>query len=461
MTSAYRFDPVIIRENDVRGVYGETLTTDDTYALGRAYATVALEAGGRRIAVAYDGRLSSPALEGALVAGLSDGGVHVLRIGCAPSPMLYYAVHEYGLDGGLIITGSHNPPDYNGCKMMLGRESLHGDGIRRLAEIAASGKFSASGGTVEDFDVADAYVARLAKDWRGGADLTIVWDAGNGATGDILQCLAKQLPGRHVLLNAEIDGLFPAHHPDPTIPENLVELSRTVADVDADFGVSFDGDGDRLGIVDPAGRIIWGDQMIALLAREVLSEHPGAPIIADVKASDMLFEEIARLGGKPVMYKTGHSLIKAKMQALNSPLAGEMSGHIFVADHYYGFDDALYVAIRFAGLVAADPGGATALLDSLPVMVNTPEIRIDCPEERKFSAVEEVRSRLHLEGAEVNEIDGVRVSRDGGWWLLRASNTQAVLVARCEARDQTTLDRLKAELIAQLKQSGLAPSTAI
>ena len=375
--------------------------------------------------------------------------------------MLYYAVHEFGLDGGLIITGSHNPPDYNGCKMVLGRESLHGGGIRRLAEIAASGRVSAGSGSVDDFDVAGSYVARLAKDWRGGDGLTIVWDAGNGATGEVLQSLAKRLPGRHVLLNAEIDDLFPAHHPEPTIPENLIELSRTVAKVEADFGVSFDGDGDRLGIVDRVGRIIWGDQMIALLAREVLREYPGAPIIADVKASDMLFAEIEHLGGQPVMYKTGHSLIKAKIQALDSPLAGEMSGHIFVADHYYGFDNALYVAIRFAGLGAADPGGTTALLDSLPVMVNTLEIRIDCPEERKFSAVKEVRSRLRQEGAEVNEIDGVRVSREGGWWLLRASNAQAVLVTRCEARDQSTLDLLKAELIAQLRQSGLAPSTAI
>ena len=354
-----------------------------------------------------------------------------------------------------MVTGSHNPPDYNGFKMMLGKKAVYGDQIQALGKTAAAGDYVDGTGSAETADIAGAYVDRLLQDYHGGRELTVVWDAGNGAAGDVLQALAAKLPGRHVLLNETIDGTFPAHHPDPTVEANLVQLQDTVRGMGADLGIGFDGDGDRIGVVDGQGRVIWGDQLIALMARDVLDANPGATIIADVKASQVLFDEIGRLGGNPVMYKTGHSLIKSKMAEMKSPLAGEMSGHIFFADKFYGFDDALYVAVRFLSQVAAGEASVDSLRDSLPAVVNTPELRFDCDETRKFEVVEEVRARLAANGADVNDIDGVRVNGPDGWWLLRASNTQAVLVARCEAGDEAGLGRLKQQLADQIRQSGL------
>ena len=456
MGPGYRFEPTILREYDIRGIFGDTLTTDDARALGRAYGTVVASQGGRRVCVGYDGRLSSPELEAALVEGLVACGLGVLRIGRGPTPMLYFSVFHLDADGGVMVTGSHNPPDYNGFKMMLGKKAVYGEQIQELGRIAAEGAFADGAGAAEEVAIAVDYVDRLVRDFEGGRELSIVWDAGNGATGDVLQMLAAKLPGRHVLLNETVDGTFPAHHPDPTVEANLAELKRAVRGIGADFGIGFDGDGDRIGVIDGEGRVIWGDQLIALLARPVLAANPGATVIADVKASQVLFDEIARLGGTPLMHKTGHSLIKAKMAEAESPLAGEMSGHIFFADKFYGFDDAMYVAVRFASMVAVGDDTVAALRDSLPAVVNTPELRFDCDEARKFVVVDEVKARLMAEGAEVNDIDGVRVRTADGWWLLRASNTQAVLVARCEAGDEAGLARLKAQLAAALAESGVA-----
>jgi phosphomannomutase len=285
--------------------------------------------------------------------------------------------------------------------------------------------------------------------------MRIAWDAGNGATGEVLQQVTAKLPGRHILLNEIIDGRFPAHHPDPTEPENLAQLQETVAKHKLDFGIAFDGDGDRIGVVDGDGAILWGDQLLVLLAGEIIAAQPGAPIIADVKASQVLFDEIARIGGTPLMWKTGHSLIKSKMAETGAPLAGEMSGHIFYADKYFGYDDALYAAIRLLGVVSRADESLAAMHARLPKVVNTPEIRISCSEQRKFKIIDEVRARLAAIGAKVSDVDGVRVSTPGGWWLLRASNTQAVLVARAEAKDQIGLTKLRDELDAQLRQSGV------
>ena len=461
MSAGCELDPTILGEYDIRGIVGETLSEADMGAIGRGFATIARRnvPAGRRplICVGRDGRLSSTALEARLVEGLCAGGAEVMRIGVGPTPMLYFAVHERRSDGGMMVTGSHNPPHYNGVKMMLGRWPFYGADIVELARIVAVGALAEGAGRATEVDLAAAYVARLLRE-AGEGDLTVAWDAGNGAAGAVLEALVAGLPGRHLLLNAAIDGTFPAHHPDPTVPGNLVQLIDTVRAEGCDLGIAFDGDGDRIGVVDEDGEILWGDQILALLAREVLRDRPGATVIADVKASQILFDEIARLGGKPLMWITGHSVIKAKMTELGAPLAGEMSGHIFFADRYYGFDDALYAGIRLLRLIVGEGRSLAALRAELPRRVGTPEIRFACPSERRFAVVDEIRARLEAASEPFNGIDGVRVpSGDGGWWLLRASNTQPVLVARCEAKDDDALARLKRGLAAQLRASGVEP----
>jgi phosphomannomutase len=451
-------DPTILREYDIRGVFGETLRGADAHAIGRAFAAVVTEAGGSRVAVGRDGRLSSPELEAALVDGLGEGGIDAVRIGLGPTPMLYFAANTLEVDGGIMVTGSHNPGNYNGFKLMLGKSSFFAEDIQRLGRIAAAAPATARRrGRAIERPVMDAYVARLLVDYDGRRPLSVAWDAGNGATGQVLQQLVGQLPGRHELLNETIDGRFPAHHPDPTEAKNLVQLQAVVAERRCDLGIAFDGDGDRIGVVDGKGRILWGDQLMVLLAGDVLRTRPGATIIADVKASQVLFDEIARLGGRPLMWRTGHSLIKTKMAEIGAPLAGEMSGHIFYADRYYGYDDALYAAIRLLAILARGEDSLADFRDRLPQVVNTPELRFPCSESRKFAVIAEVRERLKNIGAEMSDIDGVRVRTEDGWWLLRASNTQDVLVARAEARDAAGLGRLKSLLVAQLTRSGISP----
>lgn len=454
--TGHRFDPTILREYDIRGIVGETLHEADARALGRAYAKILVEGGGRSVAVGRDGRLSSPALESALVEGLTTSGIDVARIGLGPTPMLYFAGHTLGVDGALMVTGSHNPANHNGFKLMLGKRSMYGDDIKRIGAIAAAGDFVSGRGKVETRQVKDAYVARLLKDFSGVRKLRVAWDAGNGATGEVLQGVTARLPGEHILLNETIDGRFPAHHPDPTEPENLLQIQEIIKNTSCDLGIAFDGDGDRIGVVDGEGNILWGDQLLAILAKEVISAQSGAQIIADVKASQILFDEIERMGGKPVMWRTGHSLIKAKMAETGAPLAGEMSGHIFYADRYYGYDDALYAAIRLLSQLASTDESLATMRQRLPAVVNTPEMRIPCADTRKFAVIDEVKTRLRLVGANVSDIDGVRVKSQNGWWLLRASNTQAVLVARAEAADKAGLDRLLVELTTQLEQSGVS-----
>ncbi|MBV9686837.1 MAG: phosphomannomutase/phosphoglucomutase [Alphaproteobacteria bacterium] len=453
---SHHFDPTILREYDIRGIVGQTLSAADARAVGRAYAVTLAEAGGRRVAVGYDGRLTSPELEAALVDGLGRGGADVVRIGRGPTPMLYYAAATLGVDGGVMVTGSHNPPDHNGFKFVFQGKSFFGAAIQRLGDVARRLEApQGPRGRIEEHAIRDDYVARLARDYRGDRPLSVAWDPGNGATGEVVQQLTAQLPGKHLLLNETIDGTFPAHHPDPTIPENLVQLQEAVARERCDLGVAFDGDGDRIGVIDSQGRILWGDQLMVVLTRDVLARHPGAPILADVKASQVLFDEIARMGGRPVMTVTGHSLIKAKLAEIGAPLGGEMSGHIFFADGFYGFDDAIYVAVRLLGILSRARLSLAEMRDQLPAVVNTPELRFPCPESRKFEVVREVRERLRRAKAEMTDIDGVRVRTSDGWWLLRASNTQAVLVARAESGSEEGLARLKEELAAELAASGV------
>ncbi|MDH7640380.1 phosphoglucomutase/phosphomannomutase PgmG [Sphingomonas oryzagri] len=455
----HRFDPTSLREYDIRGIVGKTLGPADATAIGRGFGTRIRRAGGTRVAVGYDGRTHSPLLEAALVDGLTKSGVDVVRIGLGPTPMLYYAEATLEVDGGVQITGSHNPGDYNGFKMVLQHKPFFGADIQNLGKLAAEGDWEEGQGSISNYEIMEDYVARLMVGYAGGA-FRIGWDAGNGAAGPIVDRLVKLLPGEHHTLYTEVDGNFPNHHPDPTEEKNLADLKMLVADKGLDFGIAFDGDGDRIGAVDGEGRVVWGDQLLAILAEPVLREEPGATIIADVKASQALYDRVAELGGKPLMWKTGHSLIKTKMKETHSPLAGEMSGHIFFAHDYYGFDDALYAAIRLIRAVRLLGGSLTDIKSAMPVMVNTPEMRFQSSEDRKFKVVEEVLDRLAADGADVNRTDGARVNTADGWWLLRASNTQDVLVARAEAKDEAGLERLMAQINDQLAKSGVEPVLA-
>jgi phosphomannomutase len=456
--TGHQFHRSVLREYDIRGIVGKTLGVADAAAIGKAYATMIRRAGGDTIALGYDGRVSSPELAAAVAEGLVSAGIKVKRVGLGPTPMLYFAIKHLHADAGIMITGSHNPPDHNGFKMALYGGPVYGDAIQSIGRIAAAGDYETGDGSIEDLDIRKAYVDRLLQDYEGPRDLKIVWDAGNGATGEILTMLTQRLPGHHTLLFADIDGRFPNHHPDPTVPENLLDLQKAVLEQKADIGIGFDGDGDRIGAIDGTGRIVWGDQLLAIYAREVLAARPGAIIIADVKASQVLFDEIKRLGGEPLMFKTGHSLIKAKMAETGSPLAGEMSGHIFFADKWYGFDDALYCGVRLASLVSRSGSTLASLVDELPRVFNTPETRFEVEAARKFEVIREVKARLAADpSARVNDIDGVRVNTADGWWLARASNTQEVLVARAEASSLEGLDRLKVQLVHQLGLSGISP----
>ena len=450
----HRFNPTILREYDVRGIVGKTLTKEDAWALGRTFGSLAADEGARSIAVGRDGRTHSPELEQALVDGLMECGLHVIRIGVGPSPMLYYATNVLDVQGGIQVTGSHNPPDYNGFKLLLNGRSVFGEEIQELGRRSAAGAWTEGDGSSEGADILDAYVDRLAQDFH-GKSYRIGWDPGNGAGGPAVEKLVQKLPGEHVVIHGSIDGTFPAHHPDPTVEANLADLKALVRDKKCDIGFAFDGDADRIGAVDSKGRVIWGDQLMTLLAAPVLEELPGSTIIADVKASQTLFDRIAELGGQPLMWKTGHSLIKSKMKETGAPIAGEMSGHIFFKHRWYGFDDALYAAVRLIEAVSASGKSLTELMDEMPKSVATPEMRFPVEESRKFAVVREVLDRLKTSGANINDVDGARVNTPDGWWLLRASNTQDVLVARAEAKDQAALDRLVSQLDGELAKSGV------
>ncbi|WP_066798640.1 phosphoglucomutase/phosphomannomutase PgmG [Sphingomonas soli] len=452
----HRFDPTSLREYDIRGIVGQTLGPDDARAIGRGFATLLRRAGGKRVAVGWDGRISSPMLRDALVEGLTASGCDVVRTGMGPTPMLYYAEATLEVDGGIQITGSHNPGNYNGFKMVFQHLPFFGQDIQTIGKLAAECDWEDGDGTetVTDADIEDLYVGRLLAGYSGGT-YRIGWDTGNGAAGPVIEKLVKLLPGEHHTLFTEVDGNFPNHHPDPTEEKNLADLKRLVAEKQLDFGLAFDGDGDRVGAIDGTGRVIWGDQLLSILAVLVLRKAPGSTIIADVKASQMLYDRIAELGGQPLMWKTGHSLIKTKMKETGAPLAGEMSGHIFFAQDYYGFDDAQYAAVQLINAVHVIGKSLTEIRGEMPEFVNTPEMRFQVDESRKFAVVDEVLARLEAEGADVNRTDGARVNTPDGWWLLRASNTQDVLVARAEARSQERLDRLMAMIDAQLAASGL------
>jgi len=460
----HQFHSTVLREYDIRGIIGETLGAEDARAIGRGFGTLMRRAGGKKVVVGYDGRVSSPILADALIEGLTSTGCDVRNVGMGPTPMLYYAeASAEDVDGGIQITGSHNPANYNGFKMVFKGRPFFGEDITTLGKMASAGDWDVADqiGTVETHEIMEEYVERMLVALQGLdqgklANLKVGWDAGNGAAGPALELLASRLPGEHHLLFTEVDGNFPNHHPDPTMPENLEDLRALVAAKNLDFGVAFDGDGDRIGAIDGEGRIIWGDQLLMIYAEDLLRDRPGSTIIADVKASRALFDTVKAHGGVPLMWKTGHSLIKSKMKETGAPLAGEMSGHVFFADTYYGYDDALYAGVRLIAAAARLGKSVTQLRGDMPAMLNTPELRFQVDESRKFAAIAEVKERMAVAtGVEVNDTDGVRVNTPDGWWLLRASNTQDVLVARAESETEDGLARLLGQIDEQLELSGL------
>lgn len=461
----HQFHPSVLREYDIRGTVGQTLGPEDAYALGRSFATRVLRDGRHIVAVGYDGRLSSPVLEEALVTGLCASGVDVRRIGLGPTPMLYFATASLPeVQDGIQITGSHNPADQNGFKVVFRGGPFFGPDILDLGRLAARGDWAQGDGTAEPLDIMDAYVERLLVGLEGVAPdalarLAIGWDAGNGAAGPVIERLCARLPagipGRHVLLHTRVDGTFPNHHPDPSVDANLADLREAVAQGRLDFGLAFDGDGDRLGVVDANGRAFSGDALLLLFAEDLLKRQPGATVVADIKASGALFERVRALGGSPLMWKSGHSHIKSKMKETGALLGGEVTGHVFLADDYYGFDDALYAAVRLIAACIRLGQSVTQLHDAMPAMINTPELRFPVEEDRKFAVIDEVRARLSADGADLVAIDGVRVTTPHGWWLLRASNTEAMLTARAESKSEAGLAALLAALDAQLAASGI------
>lgn len=452
----HTFDPSILREYDIRGLVGKTLTEKDAYALGRAFGTHIVRLGGKKTGFCYDGRHSSLPFAKELTRGLVECGLSVENYGLAPTPLAYYALNECGLDGVLIITGSHNPPEYNGIKMALKSGPVYGETIKQLGEMSAKGDLvTAEGGSSVEVDIYEAYINRLVADYQSydKKPMKIVWDAGNGAVGAILKRLTDKLPGEHILLFDDVDGNFPNHHPDPAVEKNLADLKASVIKNNADLGIAFDGDGDRIGAVDAKGTVVWSDQLLGLYAKDILDRQPSATIIIDVKCSKTVYDMIESLGGKPIIWKAGHSLVKAKMLETKAALGGELSGHIFFKEGFYGHDDAIYCAIRLLNVV--NKYGTLSELHALfPSVYNTPEIRFDVPEEDKFGIIDRAKDYVRQSGASVLDIDGIRVSTPQGWWLMRASNTQNAITARAESTSQEGLDDLVGSLKQTLKAAG-------
>ena len=472
--TAHDFNAFILREYDIRGIVEQQMNEKDAYILGAAFGTYLRKMSGKGksdplwVCVGYDGRETSPLFERALVSGLVRTGINVERLGLGPTPMTYFAAMDHMSDGAIMITGSHNPSAYNGFKMVLQGGAVYGKIIQDIGRIAAENLFYQAQmnefGQTKQTDCREAYVKRVLKDYDGGQNannpLKIVWDNGNGAAGEVLQMLTAQLPGEHILMYDDIDGNFPNHHPDPTVDKNLEDLRQRVLAEKADMGIAFDGDGDRIGAVDNEGNILRCDSLMMIYAADVLEDYPNAPIIADVKCSQSLFTHVKKLGGQPVMSRTGHSLVKAKMAELKAPLAGELSGHIFFADKYYGFDDALYCAVRLINAVIGQDENLAQMMAQFPPQFSTSEMRIEVDEAQKFDLVDQIIANGKAlaaddSSAEILDIDGVRFQSDKGWWLVRASNTQNCVVARAEAYTQQDLEQITAQLQSVLKAAGI------
>ncbi len=454
---SYNFDPSILREYDIRGIVGETLTEDDAYAVGRSFATIIAKRNGSKVGVCYDGRHSSPGLSNALIKGLTEGGMTVENYGVGPTPLSYYALENRDLDGAIAITGSHNPPEYNGIKLSLKGEAVYGDRIQEIGRLAANDGWITGEGEATEINIYEDYTDRLAQDCTLPADSTmkVAWDAGNGAAGAVLKMLTDKLPGEHILLFEDVDGDFPNHHPDPQVEANLEDLKRVVKEHGCDLGVAFDGDGDRAGVIDHNCEMIAGDQLIALYAKEVAKTIDNPMVIFDVKCSQAVIQKSKEWNCNPIIWKTGHSLIKAKLKETQAPIGGELSGHIYFNDHFYGHDDGLYCAVRIMNIVHKD-GALSEIKKAFPPSYATPEIRFDVPEERKFQIIEDIKSILNADSSgtySVLDVDGARVTTVDGWFLIRASNTQNALSLRLEGVNENSLFNLKSELSSLLKKT--------
>ncbi len=446
-------NPLMFREYDIRGKVDDDLTVEAAEAIGRAYGTLVRRQGGRRVVCGRDGRLSGPKLQKALIQGILASGVDVINIGITPTPVMYFSLfHLEGIDGGIQVTGSHNPPEFNGFKICVGKETIYGEKIQEIRCLIEAEDFETGQGQEEALDILPAYLKFLQENIRIPRPLKVVLDCGNGVTALTAPKAFAAQDCEVLSLYCEVDGNFPHHFPDPVVEKNIADLRRKVVEEKAAFGVGYDGDGDRIGVVDDQGQILWGDQLMILFAREILKKHPGATIIGEVKCSQVMYDEIARLGGRPIMWKTGHSLIKNKMKAEKALLAGEMSGHIFFADRYFGFDDAVYASLRLAEIVSSSEVPLSEMLKDLPKMVSTPEIRVDCPDDKKFEIVKRLTQRLKEEGFKVIDIDGARVIFEKGWGLVRASNTQPVLVLRFEAQDEKALAEIRSLIEGKLEE---------
>lgn len=441
----------IFREYDIRGIVGQDLTEETVAILGKAIGTFFNRNGAKKIAVGYDARISSPVFEKLLVEGFNRTGCDAVVIGRVPTPVLYHTVFTREVDGGVMITGSHNPPDHNGFKICLGKQTLFGTQIQEIKQIALSGEFADGNGSVETIEVLDEYISDIvSKTNFGDRKIKAVIDGGNGMGGVTAVPVYEKFGIEMVKLFTEPDSNFPNHHPDPTVTENLQDCIKAVKESNADLGIAFDGDGDRIGLIDENGRIIWGDELMVLLSREILKENAGATIIAEVKCSQNLFDDIAAHGGNPIMWKAGHSIIKAKMKETHAALAGEMSGHIFFADRFYGFDDATYAGARVLEILSKTGKKLSELLADLPETFSTPELRVDCTEEQKFEIVKQIADEFSQTN-EVITIDGARILFEHGWGLVRASNTQAILVLRFEADSEENLNKIRETVEARVK----------
>ena len=445
----------IFREYDIRGRFPDDLNNETAYELGRSFGTYYQLKGAQRISVGHDCRLSYPVLKDALIKGLLETGMEVTYIGMVPTPLSYFSIHELKLDGGIMITGSHNPPEYNGFKICLGKATIYGEEIQKIRELQEAGDFQSGEGTLVAADVIKPYLDYLAKNIKpGNIKRRVIVDAGNGVGGLVAPDAYRAMGVEVEALFCEPDGSFPNHHPDPTIPENLARLKELVDEKDADLGIAFDGDADRIGVVDKEGNIIWGDQLMIIFSRDILSRNPGAPIIGEVKCSQVLYDDIKKQGGTPIMWKAGHSLIKSKMKETGALFAGEMSGHLFFSDRYFGFDDAVYAGARLLEILTTEGKSVRDLLSGIPKMVNTPEIRMDCPDDKKFNVVKKLVEEFKKE-YDVIDVDGARVIFDGGWGLIRSSNTQPVLVLRFEAADEKRLEEIRSIFMEKLEKAML------
>lgn len=455
MKNRHIFEKSILKEYDIRGVVNKNLNEIDAYFVGKSYGTLLKRKYNRKnCVIGYDGRHTSPEYTEKVIKGLNESGIDVTNIGLMPTPVVYFAIQFLKKDAGLIVTASHNPSEYNGFKMLTNEDPVWGEDIQTLGKYASNGDFESGSGKVEIRDIKNDYFDFIMNTLKvKNNNLKIVWDAGNGAVAVFLKEIVAKFPGKHITICDTVDGDFPNHHPDPAVEKNMLMLKKIVIDNKCDFGVGFDGDGDRVGIIDNRGYFIYGDQLLAILARDFLKEHPGEKVMSEVKASKILYDDIAKNGGVPIMWKPGHSAQKSKMRSDKIMLAGETSGHMFYGENH-NYDDAMYAAVKLMNYISKNNLVLGEIIESFPKTYSTSEVRIEAGDERKFKVIEEIAERIKSSNRKFVDVDGVRVDFADGWWLARASNTQPDITTRCEALSESGLEKCKEDLKQQLKLSG-------